>query len=366
MTGPFVMIAHCGFSYSKACVAHLFKPDGADFMFRYLLAGVTALFTAQLFTTQAALADKPVLTIYTYESFTSEWGPGPAIETAFEAQCACDVNFVSLDSSIGILGRVQLEGAGSPADIVLGLDTNLTDIAEKTGLFQPHGSSKRADNLPVDYQSDIFMPFDWGYFAFVYDKNRMTTPPASLDALINGDDDLRIVIQDPRTATPGLGFLLWMKSVYGDKADDAWQKLNPKIVTVTKGWWDAYSLFLEGEADMVMSYSTSPAYHQIAEGVDNYAAASFAEGHYMQIEVAAILKNASQPALAKQFMDFIQGSEFQGIIPTTKWMYPTQKSATPDGFTGLIQPSNAYLFSGADVAENRSDWVNEWLAVSTQ
>ena len=32
------------------------------------------------------------------------------------------------------------------------------------------------------------------------------------------DDDLRIVIQDPRTATPGLGFLLWMKSVYGDNA----------------------------------------------------------------------------------------------------------------------------------------------------
>ena len=316
--------------------------------------------------TNAHAADKPVLTIYTYESFTTDWGPGPAIETAFEAQCNCDLNFIALDSSIGMLGRVQLEGANSPADIVLGLDTNLTDIAAKTGLFQPHGASVSPDNLPTDYTSDTFMPFDWGYFAFVYDKNRMTNPPQSLAALINGDDDIRVVIQDPRTATPGLGLLLWMKSVYGDDAPQMWEKLNSKIVTVTKGWWDAYSLFLEGEADMVLSYSTSPAYHLIAEGADNYAAAAFDEGHYMQIEVAAILKNAPQPELAQQFMNFIQGAEFQGIIPTTNWMYPTQKSAMPDGFGGLIQPAKSYLFPASDVAENKQAWVNEWLAASVK
>ena len=67
-----------------------------------------------------ALADKPILTIYTYDSFISEWGPGPAIEKNFEASCACDVNFIGLDSSLGILGRLQLEGSSSKADIALG------------------------------------------------------------------------------------------------------------------------------------------------------------------------------------------------------------------------------------------------------
>ena len=334
-------------------------------MYKKSLIAISAMLSLLAFG-GAHAADKPVLTIYTYDSFTSEWGPGPSIETAFEAQCNCDLNFVALDSSIGILGRVQLEGASSKADIVLGLDTNLTDIARKTGLFQPHSSSETADNLPTSFTDDIFMPFDWGYFAFVYDKNRMATPPASMDELVNASDDLRIAIQDPRTSTPGLGLLLWMKSIYGDDAPQAWSKLNPKIVTVTKSWWDAYSLFLEGEADMVLSYSTSPAYHAIAEGADNYAAAAFSEGHYMQIEVAAILKNAPQPELAKSFMDFIQGSEFQGIIPTTNWMYPTQKSATPDGFSSLIKPENEFLFSGAEVADNKQAWVDEWLAISAQ
>lgn len=38
-----------------------------------------------------------------------------------------------------------------------------------------------------------------------------------------------------------------------------------KTVTVTKGWSEAYGLFLKGESDLVLSYTTSPAYHIIAE-----------------------------------------------------------------------------------------------------
>ena len=35
--------------------------------------------------TAAQSAD--TLTVYTYESFTAEWGPGPQVEKAFEAGC---------------------------------------------------------------------------------------------------------------------------------------------------------------------------------------------------------------------------------------------------------------------------------------
>lgn len=334
---------------------------------RNLLTSAIAL-AALAVPTMAVLADdKPVLTIYTYESFTSEWGPGPAVEAAFEEGCNCDLQFVALDSSIGILGRVQLEGTSSKADLVLGLDTNLMKTARDTGLFAPH-SAKLAGRttLPIDFTDDTFMPFDWGYFAFVYNSETMSTPPASMQALVDAPDDLRIVIQDPRTATPGLGLLLWVKSVYGDKAPEAWAKLAPKIVTVTKGWWDAYSMFLEGEADMVLSYSTSPAYHVIAEGTDKYKAAAFGEGHYMQVEVAAMLKNAPQPELAAQFMEFILESGFQSVIPTTNWMYPAGKAELPEAFGSLITPAKSLLFTPEQVATNKSAWVGEWQSALSQ
>ncbi|MGP4879802.1 thiamine ABC transporter substrate-binding protein, partial [Klebsiella pneumoniae] len=34
---------------------------------------------------------KPVLTVYTYDSFSADWGPGPAVKKAFEAECGCEL-----------------------------------------------------------------------------------------------------------------------------------------------------------------------------------------------------------------------------------------------------------------------------------
>ena len=304
----------------------------------------------------AAAADKPELTIYTYESFASEWGPGPQIKAEFEKTCACTVTFVGLDTSLGVLGRIQLEGAGSKADIALGLDTGHTEQARNTGLFEAHGldlSGKLA--LPDDigvWRDREFVPFDWGYFAFVYDKNRLRNPPSSFRELV--ESETKIVIQDPRTATPGTGLVLWVNAAYGNAAPDIWRGLEPRVVTVTKGWWDSYSMFLEGEADMVLSYTTSPAYHLIAEGKDNYAAAAFDEGHYTQVEVAGILRSSRNKQLARDFLAALVEPAMQSLLPTTNWMYPVGRSATvPDGFETLIQPSKSLHFSPGDVLENR-------------
>ena len=38
----------------------------------------------------AAAKDK--LTVYTYESFTAEWGPGPVVKKNFEAECGCSAH----------------------------------------------------------------------------------------------------------------------------------------------------------------------------------------------------------------------------------------------------------------------------------
>lgn len=308
-----------------------------------------------------AHGDDNKLTIYTYDSFASEWGPGPVVEKAFEATCGCDLGFVALDSSIGILGRVQIEGESSAADIVLGLDTNLMAVAEETGLFQPHRVTVGDLDLPIDWMDPTFLPFDWGYFAFVYDKERLAEPPASMAELLALPENVRIVIQDPRSATPGLGLLLWMKSIYGDDAADAWGKLAPKIMTVTKGWWDAYSLFLEGEADMVLSYSTSPAYHMVTEDRHDILAAEFSEGHYLQVEIAAILKNAPHPERAREFMAFMLSSAFQDAIPTTNWMMPAKGKTLPAAFDQLIQPTTTLSIPAAEIKANRKDWTAEWL-----
>jgi thiamine transport system substrate-binding protein len=326
---------------------------------KHLLTAAVLAVTA----TAAAAEDKPELTVYTYDSFISEWGPGPAVEKAFEAKCDCDLNFVAAGDGAALLGRIRLEGKRSDADIVLGLDANLVAKARETELFAPHGLDLPESSVPGGWEDDTFAAYDWGYFAFVYDKTRLENPPTSFDELLNAPDDVTIVIQDPRTSTPGLGLLLWVKHVYGDEADAVWEKLSPRIVTVTKGWWEAYSAFLEGEAMMALSYTTSPAYHVIAEEDETKDAAAFSDGHYMQIEVAAKLAASDQSELADKFLAFIAGEEFQTIIPTTNWMYPAYGTGDdlPEAFDALVTPENSLIFKPEDTPAIREEALAGWL-----
>jgi thiamine transport system substrate-binding protein len=307
-----------------------------------------------------ALAETPVLTVLTYDSFTSEWGPGPAIETAFEATCACDLQFIPAGDGAALLARIQLEGAASEADVVLGLDTSLTAVATATQLFAPHGKTPTT-NLPVAFTDPSFLPFDWGWFAFVHDKSKLPEPPKSFEAL--AASDLKIVIQDPRSSTPGLGLMLWVKAAHGDRAPEIWEDLADNIVTVTPGWSEAYGLFLEGEADLVLSYTTSPAYHLIAESDDTKAAALFDEGHYMQIEVAGKLAATDQPELADQFLDFMLSDAFQSVIPQTNWMYPavTPAAGLPEGFD-TFRPAKSLLLTPEEAQSARDAALAEWQA----
>ena len=310
-----------------------------------------------------ALAETPVLQVMTYDSFVTEWGPGPAVEAAFEETCACDLQFVGAGDGAALLARLQLEGPRTEADIVLGLDTNLTAAARETGLFAPHEVQVDLD-LPVVWDDAEFLPFDWGYFAFV--GNVDAAAPASLRALADGD--MQIVIQDPRSSTPGLGLLMWVTAAYGDDAPTVWADLADNIVTVTPGWSEAYGMFLDGEADAVLSYTTSPAYHLIAEEDASKVAWSFDEGHYMQVEVAGKVAGTDQPELADQFLDFMVSETFQSVIPTTNWMYPavTPEGGLPDGFDTLLTPAKALLFSPEDAADKRDAALDEWRAALSQ
>lgn len=326
---------------------------------------LAVLAAAALVPTLAAAQDaKPVLTVYTYSSFAGEYGPGAAIEARFEETCGCDLRWVASDDSGTLLARLKLEGASTPADVVLGLDTNLIAGARASGLFAPHEADLPALDLPIDWSDDIFVPFDWGWFAFVYDSERLAAPPASLADLVGDEDGPTLVIEDPRTSAPGLGLLLWMRDVYGDGAADAWAKLAPRIVTVTKGWSEAYGLFLDGEADMVLSYTTSPAYHVSAEDRTNYRAAIFPEGHYLQVEVAALVAGSENKELGRRFLAFMTSDAFQSAIPEGNWMYPanTPESGMPASFETLQEPAASLLMAPETVEANRRAWIDDWLA----
>lgn len=308
----------------------------------------------------AAAQDTPNLTVYTYDSFAAEWGPGPALKEGFEATCGCTITYVATEDAISALRRVQLEGETTKADVVVGLDTFIAGDARATGLFAPHGVD--TSGLAFPWTDPDFVPFDYGYFAFVYNKETVPNPPASFEELIALPDRFKIVVMDPRSSTPGLGLVVWVKQAYGDRAAEIWAGLKPHILTMSRGWSEGYGLFLNGEADMALSYTTSPAYHALAESDPRYAAATFNEGHIAQVEVSGILKSSRNQELARQFLAYLASPEGQRVIPQTNWMYPVIDLGAdlPEAFG--TPPAKQLPVDEATVTANRNAWIEEALA----
>lgn len=304
-----------------------------------------------------ALADKPVLTVYTYDSFASKYGPAKALEALFEPQCGCDLKFMPFEDGVTMFNRIRLEGKKTKADVMLGIDNFVMPEAEKSGLFAEHGLQNNAPNLPLAWQSRIFLPYDFGEYAFIYNKQKLTNPPKSLKELVERQD-LKVIYQDPRTSTVGRGFLFWLNSVYGEQAGQAWQQLAKHTVTIGKGWSETYGAFLKGESDLVLSYTTSPLYHQWHEKTDDYVAAAFNEGHLVQVEVAAFLKSSKNLPLAKQFLQFLQSPQAQKIISFNNVMKPVNAELADNAFNGL--PAYNIIGFQQPNADSVREWLNIW------
>ena len=304
------------------------------------------------------------LTIYTYDSFNSEWGPGPVVFKRFEEQCACKLKVVSPGDSGTVLNRVILEKANPKADILLGLNNSELEKSFSYDLWEPYRSpllEKVPAELLVDKNNRV-TPFDYGFIAFVYDSQKLKNPPNSLQDLLDPKYKRKIVIENPKTSSPGLSMLHWTISVYGEDGYlDYWKKLKPNLLSVTDGWSAAYGMFTKGEVPIVLSYVTSPAYHLEYEKTERYQAAVFQEGHYRQIEFAGILKGTRRSKRAQEFIDFMLSEKFQNVIPLTNWMFPVvQYQPLPESFRIAPQPKSAPELNPARVNQQNSKWLKAW------
>lgn len=333
------------------------------FLTGVLLLGLAA--TLGLHAAPAAEQESSLL-IYAYDSFVAEWGPAVRVMPKFEARHGVRVQVLSVGDAGQVLNRAILEKARPQADILVGIDNNLLGRAREEGVLEPYRSANLGrvpEYLRLGEEGTV-TPFDYGYFAFVYDSQALSDPPRSLEDLTHPRLRGKIIVEDPRTSSPGLGLLLWTVAVYGEGYLDYWKRLSPNLLTVTEGWDTAYGMFTSGEAPLVLSYTTSPAYHLEYEGSERYRALIFPEGHYLQVEGMGLVRGAPHPKLARAFLDFVLTEEFQGEIPLTNWMYPVDPQVgTPDSFRLAPLPDRTLNLPAEQIRRSQERWIDAWLKV---
>lgn len=323
--------------------------------------------------TQLRAADaKPSLNIYTYDAFQSKWGPGPKLKEQFEATCACELKFIAAADGAALLSKLKIEGKQTKADVVVGLDSTMTKDAKATDLFL---TTKTTTNwsLPVTIEDlDTFQPVDFGWYTFMYNAKTFKTkfkdvlPPTSLDQFLSSPSLAKqIIVQDPRSSSVGLGLLLWLHARFEDRAQKALKDLHKQTLLVGRGWSDTYSKFTKGEALAVLSYSTSEAYHREEEKSETFRAMSFSDGHYLQVEVAAIIRHSKKAALARKFLDFLATPTAQATIAKGNWMYPVIALDVnlPKAYSALKKPEKTLYLPSSVVSKNRKVWTDEWVQI---
>ncbi len=307
------------------------------------------------------------LTIYSYDSFVESWGIGPKIVPIFEKKFNCKVKLVGCGDAGQLLNKAIKEKANPVADVIVGIDNTFLEKALDESIlrpFKPENLSKVKKSVIFDKTASL-SPYDYGYFAFVYNSDIVKNPPTTFGEMQDPKWKKKFIFIDPRTSSVGNGLLLWTVAAFGEYGyGHFWESIRKNVLTSPASWGDAYNMFLAGEAPIVLSYSTSPAYHIENDSTYKYKAFIPQEGGFMQIEGCGVINNCKHPDLAKKFVNFMLSEQVQNFIPKTQWMYPANSNIKlPESFTNLPQPTKNlnYKLKPKTIKKNSEKWIKRWI-----
>lgn len=291
---------------------------------------------------------------------------------AFERANDAKVSVIKAGSGNELVNKLVLSRAQPIADAVYGLDNTTVLKAKEGGILAAAQPSSAAVTAALPHAAAV----DTGYIAVNYDKawfakNKLPLPQSLEDLAKPQYKDL-LAMPNPGLSSTGLGFLLANIQGMGEKqAFDWWAKMRANGVKVTKDWSEAYYTEFSrngGSRPLVVGYASSPA-AEVHYGKGKFdtppTGVLFLKGGvFRQVEGAAVLNGAKQPALAAKLVQYLQSASVQKAVPTEMWVYPAVKNTPlPDVFKHARAPQHSDNPSEAAIAKNQRRWVSQWIRV---
>lgn len=290
------------------------------------------------------------LVVYAYKSFTGEWGAGPKVAELFEKKTGCKIRFITCKDSSDVFNCAKKES--DEGDIVIGIDNFSLDKVLLADILIPYKPSRKEEIASNFYMDEDFYltPFDYSYFAFMYNTESDIETPRSLMSLLDKRYKGKIVVMNPKTSAPGLGALLWIYEMDAKNYLENWKLLSENMLSMPTSWSQGYSLFTSGEVPFVISYTTSLAAHVLYDKTDKFQPLIFEEGHLLQLEGMGILKRSKNTKRAEEFIDFMLQDEVQSLLTETQFMFPIIKSVPlPESFANIPFPKKILKIKRRDI-----------------
>lgn len=319
----------------------------------------------------AARADSPELRVLAHSSFSL---PKPLL-AAFEREAGVRLAIVKAGDAGEMLNKLILTRARPIADVVFGIDNALVGKARAAQVLDAHGGPAARRAAAAEVGGEV-VPVDYGHVNLNVDKawlaRERRAAPAALDELARPEWAGRLVVPNPATSSPGLGFLLATIGGLGEgPAFDWWARMRANGLKVVKGWSEAYYTEFSrngGTRPLVVSYASSPA-AELFYAKDKPAEPPTANlylpgGVYRQVEGVALVRGGGQREAASRFIEWLRGPAAQQALQTEMWMLPAERGApVAEALRGVPPPARADNPEPAQVAARSAEWVARWTRV---
>lgn len=324
-----------------------------------------------------SLAQQTTLTVLTHDS----WALDKQLVTRFEQSSGIKLRFLKGGDAGAMLNKAILSKDAPIADVMYGFDNAILSRALDAGILERYRSPQlrnlRSETI-LETQG-YATPVDYGFVALNYDKDYFKSKPLpqSLSDLAKPEFAKLLVVENPATSSPGLGFLMATVAAFGeDRYLGFWEDLRKNGALVVNGWSEAYYTHFTragGDRPLVVSYATSPAaelFYSEAKpkpGEPPTGNLLFPKSAFFQVEFAGILKGTKNLDAAKKFVDWLVTKPVQEDIPTQMWVYPALRDAAlPDIFKWAERPTEPARLTPEQIARDRDRWINEWTQVVLQ
>ncbi|WP_418285470.1 thiamine ABC transporter substrate-binding protein [Halorubrum sp. DTA46] len=329
--------------------------------------------------------ETPTLTVATYDAFIDapSVSPGEWLKEEFESRFDAELEWATPDNEVNHYIERARSGADVDADVYVGFTTeDLVRIDDELddGLFAEAGDIDGLDAVREGLLFDPFdraVPYDTGYVSLVYDGTA-TEAPETFEGLLDPDHAGALIAQNPGASATGRAFLLHTVNRFGDGPEgevdgedgdadydylDYWAELQDNDVRVLGSWSDAYTAWSNGEAPMVVSYSTDQVF-AAADGanLDEHQIRFLNDQAYATPEGMAAFIGADHPELAREFMSFMLEPEVQGEIAERNVAFPaTDTAQLPDDYAELAQePADPVTFTYEELQGSVDGWISDW------
>jgi thiamine transport system substrate-binding protein len=154
-----------------------------------------------------------------------------------------------------------------------------------------------------------------------------------------------------------------VKTLGEDQYLDYWKQLESNGLEILGSWDDAYSAWENGEAPMVVSYSTDQVYANRYDQDMSKHRVGFLDGQgYANPEGMAKFADTDRPELAEAFMEFMLSKQAQGEIAVRNVQFPaTDWADLPAEFEKYAKvPEDPVTFTYEELQGNLDGWVDSW------